>query len=341
MSRTYHLPAILLAITMTACGQSATAAGGVGVTYVSTASVATAEPGFITGIAPDQGTPVTYVAPTSTPIPPLPGGLGPTELKYRVLTEFPDLFFCDPDYYPIARADEMDLARQRFPELQTNPEEFTAILAHNNLAGVTAFNDDQKLLIYREHKKLAAVFFEVTSAGYQFRIQVAKTEGNGELVSGVIDGQGAITVQKREQSIATCPICLAANTLIDTPDGSVRVQDLRVGMRVWTLDKIGLRVAEPLIRVSKTIVPASHQVVHLVLDDGRSLWVSPGHPTADGRAVGQLQVGDVLDGATVVSVERVHYMGAATYDILPDGSTGFYWANGTLIGSTLHAIVQH
>ena len=338
MSRT--LLAILLAITLTACGQSATAAGGVGVTYVSTASGATAEPGFITGITPDQGTPVTYVAPTSTPISPLPGGLGPTELKYRVLTEFPDLFFCDPDYYPIARADETDLARQRFLEQQANPEEFTTILAHNNLTGVTTFSDDQKLLIYREHKKLAAVFFDVTAAGYQFRIQVARTEGNGELVSGVIDGQGAITVQKREQSIATCPICLAADTLIDTPDGPVRVQDLRVGMRVWTFNKAGLRVAEPLIQVSKTVVLASHQVVHVVLDDGRSLWVSPGHPTADGRAVGQLKVRDSLDRAIIVSVELVHYTGVVTYDILPDGSTGFYWANGILIGSTLKAIIQ-
>ncbi len=229
----------------------------------------------------------------------------------------------------------MDLARQHFPELQANAEEFNTILAHNNLTGLTDFSDDQKLLIYREHKKLAAIRFELTAAGYQFRIQVAKTEGNGELITGVIDGQGTMTIQNREASFATCPICLATDTLIDTPNGPVAVQDLRVGMLVWTTDKAGTRVALPLIQISKTVVPATHQVVLLVLSDGRELRVSPGHPTTDGRTVGQLRVGDSLDGAIILSAERVPYTGSATYDLLPASETGFYWANEILIASTL------
>jgi len=63
--------------------------------------------------------------------------------------------------------------------------------------------------------------------------------------------------------------------------------------------------------------------------------VSPGHPTADGRHIADLSRGDALDGARVVSVERVRYAGAATYDILPAGATGMYWASGILLGSTL------
>jgi hypothetical protein len=31
-----------------------------------------------------------------------------------VLDQFPDFFFCYPDFYPIAREDEMVLAQQRF-----------------------------------------------------------------------------------------------------------------------------------------------------------------------------------------------------------------------------------
>jgi len=38
-------------------------------------------------------------------------------LKYRALDEFPDFFFCEPDYYPIAHEDEMIPMQQRFPEL--------------------------------------------------------------------------------------------------------------------------------------------------------------------------------------------------------------------------------
>lgn len=300
--------------------------------YVITAEVGTVEPEFGTGEPPGQGT---VVYPTPTPIPPLPGGLGPTELKYRVLAEFPDFFFCDPDYYPVAREDEMVLARQRFPELQANSEEFNTILAHNNLTGTTSFSDEQMLLIYREHKRLAALFFEVTEAGYRFQIMSAKTEGNGELITGVIDAQGAITVLQRDPSIATCPICLAAGTLIETPDGPIPVQNVRPGMLVWTLDRDGRRVAQPVLRVGSTVVPASHQVVELALSDGRLLRVSPGHPTADGRTAGQLQPGDWLDGARIVAAQRIRYTGYATYDLLPAGETGFYWANGILIASTL------
>ena len=340
MTRLPCLLAIGLTITLTACGPATSGTTGVitpivGTAAFSTASAGAIEPIVITDLPPNTTPPPTAVPPTLTPIPTLPSGLGPAELKYRVLAQFPDLFFCDPDYYPVAHMDELDLARQRFPVLQATTEEFNTILAHNNLAGLVAFTDDQKLLIYREHKKLAAVQFELTATGYRFQLQVAETEGRGELITGVIDSQGTITVQKRDPSFATCPICLAAGTLIDTPTGPLPVQHLRVGTTVWTMDQAGTRVALPVTRISETVVSANHQVVHLVLDDGRELWVSPGHPTAEGRTVGQLRVGDPLDGVMVLSAERVPYAGSVTYDLLPAGETGFYWANGILIASSL------
>src|SRR5207253_8997761 len=106
--------------------------------------------------------------PTATPIPPLPSGATPTELKYQVLAAYSNLFFCDPDFYPIAREDETDLAKQRFPDVQANAEEFQAILAHAGLSGLSTFTDEQQLLIYREHKRLAAVQFELQNDHYQF-----------------------------------------------------------------------------------------------------------------------------------------------------------------------------
>jgi Hint domain len=337
MKKTLLYPLLLIGLvfTLTACASSSASTTVVVIPIIGTAIVGTGESISLTSLPPDSTVPATVVPSAPTPIPPIPGGLGPSELKYRLLAQFPDFFFCDPDYYPVASADEMDRARQLFPELQADKEEFNAILAHNNLAGLTTFSDDQKLLIYRQHKKLAAIQFTLTSAGYQFQLQVAKTQGGGERIAGLIDGQGTITDQQTTPSIATCPICLATGTRIDTPAGAVPVQDLRLGMPVWTLDKTGARIAQPLVRVSRTIVPANHQVVHLVLDDGRALWVSPGHPTPDGRRVGQLQVGDSLDGARVLSVDRVPYAAPATYDLLPAGDTGFYWANGFLLASTL------
>lgn len=133
-----------------------------------------------------------------------------------------------------------------------------------------------------------------------------------------------------------CPICLAGNSLIDTPFGLIAVKDLQVSMSVWTTDKTGQRISGVITRTSKVPIPPTHQMVHLVLADGRKLLVSPGHPTVDSRAVGDLVPGDQYDGVSVISTERVSYGEGATYDILPSGDTGFYWANGILIDSTLH-----
>ena len=133
-----------------------------------------------------------------------------------------------------------------------------------------------------------------------------------------------------------CPVCLAGSTLIDTPSGSAPVKDLQKGMPVWTTDQAGNRIAGVVVKTSRVPVLSSHQMVQLALDDGRELYVSPGHPTVDGRVVENLAVNDLYDGARVLSVDRVAPDEGFTYDILPSGETGFYWANGILLDSTLH-----
>ena len=102
-----------------------------------------------------------------------------------------------------------------------------------------------------------------------------------------------------------------------------------------TPNLIGGRVAATILKTVRVSVPATHQMVHIVLEDGRELWASPGHPTTTDQALGDLQPGDWLDEARVTRVERVPYAAPATYDLLPAGGTGFYWANGILVGSTL------
>ena len=49
---------------------------------------------------------------------------------------------------------------------------------------------------------------------------------------------------------------------------------LRVGDVVWTVDAAGARVAAPLLAVGHVPAPAGHQMVHVVLADGRQLWAS-------------------------------------------------------------------
>lgn len=288
-------------------------------------------------VIPDGGGTEPPVAATELPtmIPTLAGGLSLTELKYRLLEDFPDFFFCDPDFYPVARQDELTLANQRFPELQADQEEFQTILEHTGLSGVDTFSDEQKLLIYREYKKLNAITFQLVEDRYQFKIQTGQEGQPGTGITGTIDGSGSIEILQREPGIPTCPICLAAGTLIDTPRGAVRVEELQVGDPVWTQDEAGRRVPGTILMVGSMNIPASHQMTHVTLSDGRELWASAGHPTADRQRLGELRIGNSLDGARVVQMEHVPYDELYTFDILPSGTTGFYWANEILMGSTL------
>ncbi|MEK7555195.1 MAG: Gmad2 immunoglobulin-like domain-containing protein, partial [Patescibacteria group bacterium] len=136
--------------------------------------------------------------------------------------------------------------------------------------------------------------------------------------------------------VRNCPICLSKNTLINTPQGAVAVQDLEIGAPVWTVNTSGERVVGFVTLISKTAVPPDHKMVQLVLKDGRTLLVSPGHPTIDGRTVGDLAVGNEYNGSQVKTSERVSYGEGYTYDILPSDDTGFYFANGIMLNSTLH-----
>lgn len=140
---------------------------------------------------------------------------------------------------------------------------------------------------------------------------------------------------KLKGHVQMCPICLSKNTLIDTPSGAVPVQQLKGGMAIWTANEFGERVPAVVINTTETPVPPTHQVVHLVLTDGRNVFASPEHPTADGRIMGNLVPGDIYDGARIETANRMSYKENATYDVLPSGKTGFYWANGILLGSTL------
>ena len=62
--------------------------------------------------------------------------------------------------------------------------------------------------------------------------------------------------------------------------------------------------------------------------------VSPGHPDAEGQAVAELARGAALSGSTVVAIEHVPLVGTRTYDVLPSGDTGTYWADGVVLRST-------
>jgi hypothetical protein len=278
-------------------------------------------------------------SPSSTPTPsPTPtASLSQYQLEYILLSKFPDVFWCDPDSYPVAR-DEQPNAIQQFPEIQANVPEFAAILEHLGMAVKSDYTDAEKLSIYQEHKKLsrAATLTPDPANGFFFDLRTGKNEGLH--IAGTLDTGGRIKIQTQEASFNTCPICLTKGTLIDTPDGLIPVEKLQPGMPVWTMDASGRRIAAPILKISSTPVPAGFQVVSVTLNDGRSVTASPGHPSAEKRALGEYRVGDTLDRGQVIATDKLEYSGGATYDILPSGHTGLYWANGILLLSTLPPI---
>lgn len=267
--------------------------------------------------------------------PTVPAVYSSPELEYRLISKFGNVFYCDPDVYPVARPDQEEKnALEQFPIIRANEAEFSAILEHLGLQNKAEYTSEEKLQIYREHKKLLlAVQLTASDDIYNFVLRVG--EDQGERIEGTITPSGQITVQEREPSFNTCPICLARGTIIDTPTGPIPVEQLHKGMVVWTLDGSGKRVVAEVVETVATPVPPSFEVIRIRLNDGRIVTASPGHPTADGRALGNYQVGDTLDGGLVVAVEHVAYDSNATYDLLPSGTTHLYWANGVLLRSTL------
>jgi Hint domain len=283
-------------------------------------------------------TPVVTPAPTPSPTitPVASGALTLAQLKYRLIDRFGRLWYCDPDFYPVARADQDTLAESRFPEIQNDPATFNAILAHLGYVPSTAYTHEQKLAIYTDWKMLGALHLDLAGAAYHFIARFTPDQKTGSLVDGTIDQRGQIAVASQTPSgPPPCPICLARGTRIATPSGPIAVEDIREGMTVWTADPSGERVAAVVTVVGSMTAPADHTVVHLVLADGRELYASPGHPLADGRLLGSIAAGDTVDGAAVTTADRVPYGSGTTFDLLPSGPTGTYWADGLPLASTL------
>jgi hypothetical protein len=129
-------------------------------------------------------------------------------------------------------------------------------------------------------------------------------------------------------------LCAAAWSPIETPTGSRRISDLRVGDLVYTVDH-GERVVAPIARVNSRPV-SHHALVRATLANGGVVDMSDGHPTAGGGRFDALSVGQWLGTAEIVSLETVPYDEPFTYDILPASDTGTYYVGDALVGSTLH-----
>ncbi len=254
------------------------------------------------------------------------------DLKYRLIDTIGAPLFCGP---PVVRMPSDDEASQEVAALRSqDATSFDAIVHHEKLDAAHLTADDDRRIV-QQVQVLQAL--PLQADGQLLRFDYIAGRPSPEHVVGTIDDHGVISLESHDPTQfpgrGGCPICLAATTRIATPDGPILVSDLRAGMLVWTVDA-GKRVAAPIAIVRYTPAPFGHRVIRVVLADGRAVVASPGHPTGDGRRVGELNPGDLLDGSRVAMINVLPYSGD-TWDLLPLSSTGTYWADGVLLGSTL------
>lgn len=260
------------------------------------------------------------------------------ELRLLLMDRLGALWYCGDDY-PIAQGTEQERAIARYADMVAEGETFRAVAARLGIDPDAAHSDADKLAIYRLWRPATAFSLETIGEGryrFDYLAQPVGGAAEGTRTAGVIDATGSITIE--QQAVAgepICPICLARGTIIDTPVGPVAIEDLRLGDPIWTLDAEGRRVAGTVIALGSTAAPPNHRVIRLVLADGRTVTASPGHPLADGRTLGALAVGDIVDGVAIVGLESVAYAGGQTFDVVVSGATSAYFSNGIALGSTL------
>jgi hypothetical protein len=278
--------------------------------------------------------------PTILPGPSGGGAFSAAELRLQLIDSLGPRWYCDPDEYPVARGTEQERAIEAWPEIEAENELMRAIAARLGIDVDAPVNDAAKLAIYHQWKVAVSIPLEVVDAShYHFDYLAQPVPGaqQGVHTAGSIDDHATITVQQQSlEGEPNCPICLSVGTLIDTPAGPMPVERLRLGDPVWTLDADGKRIAGTVIALSSTPAPLGHHVVRLRLADGRTVTASPGHPLVDGRPLGEVHVGDSIDGSRVVAADLIAYEGADTFDLVASGPTGAYFAGGIPLGSTLH-----
>jgi len=284
---------------------------------------------------------------TSTPGPTvIPGPtVGPTldagQLRLLLMDRLGERWYCDPDEYPIARGTELERAVERWDELVTEGMVFKAVAAKLGINVGGAVTDLQKQAIYHVWKSAISIPLDPVGDGlYRFDYLAMPVAGNelGVRTAGLIDAAGTMTIE--QQALAgepPCPICLARGTRIDTPSGPVPVEALRLGDEIWTMDAGGQRVQGTVIALGSTDAPADHRVIHLALADGRSVTASAGHPLADGRQLGSLVIGDIVDGSRITGLEALPYRDGETFDLVASGATGAYYADGVPLATTLRS----
>src|SRR4030042_2211704 len=119
--------------------------------------------------------------PTTTPFP-----FTQYQLAYQLVEKYPDLFWCDPDFYPIGRDEEAN-ALEQFPAIESSVIKFAAILQKLGLPQKSDYTAAEKLSIYRQHKLISyGVQMSPVTDGYSFALRTGNEGVEGKRYEGTI-----------------------------------------------------------------------------------------------------------------------------------------------------------
>lgn len=127
--------------------------------------------------------------------------------------------------------------------------------------------------------------------------------------------------------------CLPQDALIETPMGKRQVNLLKAGDPVFSMDERGRKIIMPLAKVNSVPAGKNHQMTRLDFENGARVMATPGHPMPWHRVVQNVVFSS--DSVRVTARQTVPYYGPATWDILPEGPTGYYFIDGIAVASTL------
>lgn len=224
-----------------------------------------------------------------------------------------------------------------YPRIVSDAPTYAAIIRRERLAPIPLTND-QIVAVYWDWLKLNAVRLSWDGNAYDFAMfpESIKPEALRYEMVGKVDVLGHVYDVRQSSAMGACPICLAAGSLISTPSGPIPVSKIVIGMHVWSASADGQPMDALVLETTSRLAAPGSQLIHVVLADGRHITASGPHEIADGRPLGSLRVGDEIQGVAIMQLDAVDDSFGFTYDLLPSGATGEYWADGILMRTTLN-----
>ena len=147
-----------------------------------------------------------------------------SQLKYRILDQFGTAVVLRSDYYPVARADERELARQRFPAIQKDADgvqrdrrapELGQSAVHRRPAArdLPRVEDAERALLHGRRRLRWRLGLRVSCAATRRPASASRPR---------IRPRTDHRRQPDPPARPPCPICLARGTRIATPGGESR-----------------------------------------------------------------------------------------------------------------------